>query len=185
MGPSQPVAPGESGVFCPHWSNCWKLHVHFFFPFVWLVLRSNKCACFTRGQRNVEHIILVSWLWWALSLESVFHKKFKVGIDFLTTLRPGLRFIFFFLLHSAGRESLYVGWGRQKTVQGFSCLAPRCELHLVFNKIIKKSDFLVLVQMCCSCQAETTTRPSQEKETSESERLTFRIRDADLLFLEL
>lgn len=112
-------------------------------------------------------------------------QKFKVGIDFLTTLRPGLRFIFFFFLHSAARESLYVGWGRQKTVQGFSCLAPRCELHLIFNKIIKKSDFLVLVQMCCSCQAETTTRPSQEKETSESERLTFRIRDADLLFLEL
>lgn len=46
----------------------------------------------------LEHIILVSWLWWATSLESVFLKKFKVGIDFLTTLRPGLRFIFLFFI---------------------------------------------------------------------------------------
>lgn len=61
------------------------------------------------------------------------YTKFQISIDFLTTLRLGPRSIFM----SARRGSLYVGWGRRETVQGFLLCCRSLKCVLLTNRIIK------------------------------------------------
>lgn len=80
----------------------------FSFPLFDSFCAQTVCMFHARAEERGAHYLSVMTLMSDVSRVCL-PQKFKVGIDFLTTLRPGLRFIFFFFLHSAERESLYVG----------------------------------------------------------------------------
>lgn len=80
----------------------------FSFPLFDSFCAQTLCMFHARAEERGAHYLSVMTLMSYVSRVCL-PQKFKVGIDFLTTLRPGLRFIFFFFLHSAARESLYVG----------------------------------------------------------------------------